>query len=808
MLSKKLWNYLSNLILTVLMSFCCVYALISSLVLTYPAWQVFLLVFITALVISLLLYNRTIIKITAVSLVVLLVSLFFYLSYKDLLSTLYENITDLIEWTYNYINGAEYINSAYQAYISLFLSISISFFVYIFTVKYFSFPVLLVSGSALFIAQWMLEYFVSYLAFYIFLFIILIYYSMHIYRKKRSTQENDYASQASLHIWLTPFCAVILLIAFAIPASSKPIEWKWLDKKITAFVDNINNQPDFESFEYFSLASSGFGRNNNTLGGTVNPDKTLVLTVETPRNTYLKGTTKDVYTGSAWISSEKKKMPIDEPASGIYLDTQEMIAGMKLLTGQTYFIDKFFYRDTIKITYQNLKTKSLFVPVKASRYYFIGPKKPVKPLIDSYEILAAGKRLTRGFSYTVDAYGVKYDDENFTNTMRMSKRGLYKDILDYINNHLKKSPDAGTNIFLIKSHSNEILTVDYKVLKSMADNSDSIYKKYLQLPDTLPARVKGLTAEITSSCVNDYDKAKTIEQYLSGNFYYTLNPKPVPAGRDFTDYFLFDSNEGYCTYYATAMAVMARSIGLPARYVEGYMLPSSPASENSYEVTNEQAHAWVEIYFEGFGWLTFEPTSPFGTSFYSNSEITARYSSDFENDPAYRDYLDRLEGYRDRDFTTNIPSGDIGSYAPNRINYKLILKYFLIVLLIVFIINILIRFIAVRIKFLLISRRDTRNCILLLYKQYLKILSLQGLKLGPGETPSTYSKRVDNILIFGNLTFKDISDIFLKARYSKDTLNVNEKHMVVDFCKNFLTETRMNMGNLKYFAYRYILWRF
>ena len=57
------------------------------------------------------------------------------------------------------------------------------------------------------------------------------------------------------------------------------------------------------------------------------------------------------------------------------------------------------------------------------------------------------------------------------------------------------------------------------------------------------------------------------------------------------------------------MTVLLRSIGIPARYVEGYMLPPEPIKDNTYEVTNENAHAWVEVYFEGLGWIPFEPTS-------------------------------------------------------------------------------------------------------------------------------------------------------------------------------------------------------
>ncbi|MGI6669306.1 MAG: transglutaminase-like domain-containing protein [Acetivibrionales bacterium] len=138
------------------------------------------------------------------------------------------------------------------------------------------------------------------------------------------------------------------------------------------------------------------------------------------------------------------------------------------------------------------------------------------------------------------------------------------------------------------------------------------------MPENLPQRVKDLSLSLTSSKENNYDKAKAIEQYLASNYPYNLDVRSTPRNRDFVDYFLFDLKEGYCSYYASAMAILARCAGLPARYVEGYMLPPEPLEDDrtAFIITNMQAHAWVEIYFEGYGWLPFEPTSPFRSRFY------------------------------------------------------------------------------------------------------------------------------------------------------------------------------------------------
>ena len=102
----------------------------------------------------------------------------------------------------------------------------------------------------------------------------------------------------------------------------------------------------------------------------------------------------------------------------------------------------------------------------------------------------------------------------------------------------------------------------------LAERARTIREVYLQLPETLPSRVYELAQEITEACETDYDKILAIEDYFKETYQYSLTPPVFPEGRDFVDWFLFDATEGYCTYYATAAAVLARCVGLPARYYQ------------------------------------------------------------------------------------------------------------------------------------------------------------------------------------------------------------------------------------------------
>ena len=111
-------------------------------------------------------------------------------------------------------------------------------------------------------------------------------------------------------------------------------------------------------------------------------------------------------------------------------------------------------------------------------------------------------------------------------------------------------------------------------------------------------------------------KVLSIEKYFRDNSYFTYTVKPEQL-RDATvteqvDHSLFENQEGYCSYYATAMTLMVRTLGYPARYVSGYILrreeDAPEAKEYRRTVMDRDSHAWVEVYFTGLGWLAFDPT--------------------------------------------------------------------------------------------------------------------------------------------------------------------------------------------------------
>jgi transglutaminase-like putative cysteine protease len=147
----------------------------------------------------------------------------------------------------------------------------------------------------------------------------------------------------------------------------------------------------------------------------------------------------------------------------------------------------------------------------------------------------------------------------------------------------------------------------------------SILENYLQLYSGFPESVRELSANITANATTPYDKVLLIKDYLSGIPYKT-DIEARPEGTDGVAYFLFTQKAGFCVHFASAMAVMLRSVGVPTRLAIGY-LPGDPGSEKGeYILRDKYYHAWVQVYFPGYGWVDIEATPSSATD--AASQVT------------------------------------------------------------------------------------------------------------------------------------------------------------------------------------------
>jgi hypothetical protein len=144
--------------------------------------------------------------------------------------------------------------------------------------------------------------------------------------------------------------------------------------------------------------------------------------------------------------------------------------------------------------------------------------------------------------------------------------------------------------------------------ESGSDYSAAMLETYLQLPKLDP-RIPELAQQITARAENPYDKARAIELYLRTHYGYTLDLSGPPS-RDPLAHFLFEKRAGHCEYFAAAMTVMLRSVGIPARYINGFLTGEYNDVGGDFIVRASDAHSWVEVFFPSYGWLTFDPTPP------------------------------------------------------------------------------------------------------------------------------------------------------------------------------------------------------
>jgi transglutaminase-like putative cysteine protease len=158
-------------------------------------------------------------------------------------------------------------------------------------------------------------------------------------------------------------------------------------------------------------------------------------------------------------------------------------------------------------------------------------------------------------------------------------------------------------------------------LRTLPRVADGQLARWLQLPDDLPKYVINLVNRIVQDKTTPYDKARALSDYFAdpdNNFFYSLKTKPGDSGSALVDF--LQQKEGFCQQYAAALAVMLRVASVPSRVVLGYM-HVTPDRAGNFDISTLDAHAWVEAYFPGAGWVPFDPTPAAGLSGGRDSDL-------------------------------------------------------------------------------------------------------------------------------------------------------------------------------------------
>ncbi len=312
-----------------------------------------------------------------------------------------------------------------------------------------------------------------------------------------------------------------------------------------------------DSRRMFSLSSQGYQPMGEAgLGGKPLIPDTPLMTVWTGEKTYLRGTALDMYNGRAWfdtLSNERYGFQSVRFAGlKASLFDEDLPAGER---GQPL---------ELRVEMLDTLPSTLFVP---QRLRALAPGEGMVPYFNASSELFITRDLRQGDSYT-----------------------------------------AGFEAYTAGSAYTDALAERFAGFVDPA--YERILQDYTRLPDHLEPGgiIDALAREVAGNIHDPYRQGLALMRYLRSNFRYTLDVPDAPPTLDFASHFLFDIQEGYCTYFATAMTVLARSLGLPARYVEGFL--ANPQGGEAVTLTARNAHAWTEIYIAGLGWVTFDATAP------------------------------------------------------------------------------------------------------------------------------------------------------------------------------------------------------
>jgi transglutaminase-like putative cysteine protease len=182
-----------------------------------------------------------------------------------------------------------------------------------------------------------------------------------------------------------------------------------------------------------------------------------------------------------------------------------------------------------------------------------------------------------------------------------------------------------------------VLTADASSLRNTAGlpYPDWVKQRNLQVPPEISLEVRDLAISIVNEAgaVTPYDKAKAIERWLRANIEYRETPAQPPPNTELIRWTLFVSQQGYCTYYASAMVMMLRMIDIPARMAAGFAEGTYTSSQQTYLVQERDAHTWVEVYFPSIGWVEFEPTSAQQSLDRADPQVTTQTATTIPTDP-------------------------------------------------------------------------------------------------------------------------------------------------------------------------------
>jgi len=457
------------------------------------------------------------------------------------------------------------------------------------------------------------------LGLYLFTALLLIARVQAIRRKheweRRSVKVDDHLAGLSLSdsLALTVF---VIFVAFMLPTAPR---WSAANDAYESMRSPLETIEDDFNRLFAGLPARrplGFRIWDDVMAlqGSIYPTTTQVLWVDSPTELYWKARTYSTYNGKGWLSEHTVAEPLG------YTPRFSLDVVDRLRTEVTY---------TVTPLYASKKLFSGDQVLDVDRDVLIETQAPPVFTID-LDLLEQGASLPNYLKEVGDGLAeIVARDEPFTADRQLAQSlpvQFRLDKVDRKNGRVKKvqitealpvipevlsvtSPDGKFKIGAPYEVTSAISLAGPEELRTASSEYPAwVSQRYLQLPGDLPERVRALAFRLTAEVGTPYDKAAAVEQFLKSGFPYNLKIDPPPYNADGVDHFLFTLGQGYSEYFGSTMAVMLRTVGVPARLAVGYTTGDPVGDQAIFAVTDSHSHAWVEVYFPAFGWIPFEPT--------------------------------------------------------------------------------------------------------------------------------------------------------------------------------------------------------
>ena len=398
--------------------------------------------------------------------------------------------------------------------------------------------------------------------------------------ERHSAKEGDTNNHKHL-AFVSPFILVVFILTMIIKAPDKPYDWG-VFVRIGKFLKS----------EYILITETYFSKNGwdketpiigfsdrAGVGGDLSkaPRDVMQLTAYTENDSliYLGGKRFDSFDGRDWVKNDESTV------NESYLDSIETMNAVLDAKGDAPVTD-YVKKAYLGVEYKDMHTMCVFAPAKTI------PSKN-----------NANERTTLGRDYLFTDRGVSKKPYEITYYRINKDAACFREMAETEHTMDAERFETARVECTIPG---ELTYDDYLAYH------ESIYRYYAKAPELSP-KLREYMDELLDGAETDYEKLCRIEGMFS-TFRYTIHPGDLPeeimSEEEFLDYFIFEKQEGYCSYYSSAFVLLARACGIPAAYVQGYAVPIGKSRSVLVDVSC--GHAWAEAYIDGTGWIPFEPT--------------------------------------------------------------------------------------------------------------------------------------------------------------------------------------------------------